>query len=111
MTDGKSTDGDIIEVLKPLEGYPIQVIIRIYTDQREILDYWQDINSQLHLDISILNSLRDTAAAYSKKNSWLTYGEHLHLLREFGVIFAGINLMSHKELPRDDIKDISQLLL
>ena len=52
MTDGESTDESIIESLKPLEWLPIQIIDRNFT---EVAQYWQNVNSELDLDIYVLN--------------------------------------------------------
>ena len=40
MTDCESTDGNIVDVLKPLEGMPLQIIIRMCTDERAVTEYW-----------------------------------------------------------------------
>jgi hypothetical protein len=75
MTDGESTDGSIIDVLKPLEGLPLQIIIRICTDESDVTEYWQHINAQLDLDIYVLDDLETEATVVDESNGWLTYGE------------------------------------
>ena len=111
ITDGTSTDGDVINVLRPLEGFPLRIVVRILTEDKELIEYWQHINSTLNLDICILTSLKEEAAASEKKNSWLTYGEPLFLLREFGVEIPGLNMLPYRQLPKEKIKTICQLLL
>lgn len=111
ITDGTSTDGDVINVLRPLEGFPLRIVVRILTEDKELIEYWQHINSTLNLDICILTSLKEEAAASEKKNSWLTYGEPLFLLREFGVEIPGLNMLPYRQLPKEKIKAICQLLL
>ena len=51
ITDGESTDGNVVEILKPLEGLPLKLIIRMCTDEREVSEYWHSINAALDLDI------------------------------------------------------------
>lgn len=89
MTDGESSDGCIIDVLKELEGFPLQIIIRICTDEIEITEYWHHISAQLDLEIYVLDDLKSEATVVKKCNPWLTYGEPLHLLREFGIMIPG----------------------
>jgi hypothetical protein len=111
ITDGTSTDGDVINVLRPLEGFPLRIVVRILTEDKELIEYWQHINSTLNLDICIMTSLKEEAAESERKNSWLTYAEPLFLLREFGVEIPGIDMLRYRQLPKEKIKAICQLLL
>ena len=111
MTDGTSSDGDVANALRPLVGFPVQIIIKIFTDEKEIIDYWHEVNSNLNLDITILKNVKDVAGACARKNSWLTYGEPLLLLRGFGVKIPGLDVMSYRQLNRDRIKDVCHILL
>ena len=111
MTDGESSDGSIVDILKPLEGIPLQIIIRISTEEKEITDYWQDVNSELSLDIYVLNGYEYESTRVNSKNNWLTYGEPLHQIREFGIAVSGINTLSFRQLSKEDIKSICRLLL
>ena len=61
MTDCESTDGSIVDVLKPLEGMPVQIIVRMCTEERVVTEYWHGINAQLDLDIYVLDHM-DTEA-------------------------------------------------
>jgi hypothetical protein len=46
-TDGESSDGDIVTAMKPLKQLPCWVVIRLCTDQDSIVDYWNNIDSEL----------------------------------------------------------------
>lgn len=111
ITDGTSTDGDIINVLRPLEGFPLRIVVRILAEDKELIEYWQHINTTLNLDICIMTSLKVEAAESERKNSWLTYAEPLFLLREFGIEIPGIDMLPYRQLPKEKIKAICQLLL
>jgi hypothetical protein len=43
----------VVEILKPLEGLPLKLIIRMCTDEREVSEYWHSINAALDLDIKV----------------------------------------------------------
>jgi hypothetical protein len=73
MTDGESTDGCIIDALKPLEGLPVQIIIRMCTDEIEISEYWHHINAQLDLEILVLDDLATEGAIVRKTNPWYIF--------------------------------------
>lgn len=110
MTDCESSDGNIIDVLKLLEGLPLQIIIRICSDEREITEYWQNINAQLDLDIYVLGQIKTEAVIVAENNNWLTYGEPLHRLREFGVMVSAINNLDSRQLTKQEIRTITQIL-
>ena len=111
MTDGESSDGSIIETLKALEGFPVQVIVRISTEEKEVVDYWQNINSELDLDIYVLEGYEWESNLVQARNSWLTYGEPLHQIRAFGIAVPGVNTLSYRQLNKENIKSICELLL
>jgi len=53
ITDGESTDGNVVEQLSPLEGLPLKVVVRLCTDEPEVSEYWHTINASLDLDIQV----------------------------------------------------------
>lgn len=111
MTDGESSDGSIVDVLKPLEGLPLQIIIHISTDDRTVTDYWHQVNAQLDLDIYVLDDLEAEAGTVGESNSWLTYGEPLHRLRQFGVMIPAIDVLGYRQLSKIEITQVAQILL
>ena len=110
ITDGASTDGHIIEALKPLEGMPIQIMIRLYTEEEEVLEYWQDVSAHLDLDIIILRGHKAESHIIAEHNKWLTYGEPMHRLREFGVLIPAVNSLGSRQLSRREIKTVAQIV-
>ena len=40
ITDGESSDGNVVEMLKPYEDLPLKIIIRMCTNERDVSDYW-----------------------------------------------------------------------
>lgn len=111
MSDGESTDERMTEVLRPLEGLPLQIVIRISTMSKEINDYWQAINSALDIDMLVLNAFESEAELVREWNGWLTYSEPLHYMKEFGVNTAGMHLLSQRQLSKQEIRVICQFLL
>ena len=110
MTDCESTDGNLVDVLKPLEGMPLQIIIRMCTDQRSVLEYWHNINAQLDLDIHVLDHCDVEAVEVMENNNWLTYAEPLHRMREFGIMVPALNYLNYRQLTRTEIKSVLELL-
>ena len=109
-SDGESTDGNIVDVLRPLEGMPLQIIVRLCAHGKEVDDYWKNITAQLNLDIFVLNRQKDEAVLIAENNSWLVYGEALHRLREFGVMDNAIDLLRYRQLSKPEIVKVSKRL-
>ena len=111
MTDGESTDGDIIDILKPLEGIPIQIIIRVCTAEREISEYWHNINAQLDIEIHVLHDIFAEAMEVYENNPWITYAEPLQKAREFGLMVPEIEKLGKRQLSKSEIKSVIDILL
>lgn len=103
-SDGESSDGDIVTAMRPLRKLPVWVVIRLCTDNERIVNYWNDIDSQLELDMDVLDDLSGEAAEVHAANPWLTYGEPLHRLREFGVLIKEADMMDTTKLTVDQIR-------
>lgn len=58
------------------------------TDEGEITEYWNSLDQELELEMDVLDDLYGEAVEVHKQNKWLTYGEPLHRLREWGVQVA-----------------------
>ena len=110
MTDGKSSDGCAVEAMRPLEGMPIKMIIRVCSSDRNIIEYWDNVNADLDIDVLLLNDLEGEGCNIHKNNNWLTYGIPLHRAREFGLMVPEIDSLSYRPLSRSEIKIIAQIL-
>ena len=103
-TDGESTDGDIADAMKPLQDLPVLVVIRLCTDEDDIVQYWNSIDEKLEVDIDVLDDLRAEALEVKAVNGWLTYGEPLHRLREFGCILKECDLIDESLITSEQMK-------
>ena len=119
-TDGESSDGDIAQAMAPLKDLPALVVIRLCTDQDSICDYWNNIDKILgelfvccqsvlihlplsELDLDILDDICAEGSEIAAVNPWLTYGEPLHRMREFGVSLKEFDLLDESRLSGDQI--------
>ncbi len=109
-SDGESTDGDVADALRPLEHLPAWVVIRLCTDEEKIVNYWNNIDNDLELDMDVLDDLEGEAKEIEEVNRWLTYGEPLHRLREFGIPIKEIDLLDEATLTLDQIRLFASLL-
>jgi hypothetical protein len=42
-------------------GLPVQIIVRICTDEKDVADYWQQVNAKLDLDLYVLDGMQTEA--------------------------------------------------
>ena len=106
-TDGEATDGDVAAALKPLEDLPVWVVIRLCTDEENVVQYWNNIDSQLELDMDVLDDMAGEAdEIFEQGNTWLTYAEPLHRLREFGSPIREMDLMDEKCLNAEQARAV-----
>lgn len=97
--DANKTDPDaIIKALKPLEREPVWVVIRLCTDEPNIVDYWNRVDENLELNIDIIDDFASEALEVHLFNPWITYGLPLHQLREAGITLKEFDTMDEAPL-------------
>jgi hypothetical protein len=109
-TDGESSDGDVAAALRPLHALPVWVVIRLCTDEANVVNYWNNVDNQLELELEILDDLCSEAAEVHKINPWFTYGEPLHFVRQFGINIKELDLMDEKQLTADQVRDVCSIM-
>ena len=65
----ESTEGNIVEVLKVLDGLPIKIVIRICSEQSQTVDHWHSISAQLDLDVDIIGHVKTEATLMIENNN------------------------------------------
>lgn len=84
-TDGDSSDGDVLNAMRRLKDLPVWTVVRLCTDDEKIVNYWNNIDGNLEMDMDILDDLKGEAEEIFEHNPWITYGQPLHQMREFGI--------------------------
>jgi hypothetical protein len=110
MTDGEASDGDLAAAMAPLQHLPVWVVVRLCTDEDKIVQYWNNIDEKLELDIDVLDDLLSEGAEVFAHNPWLNYNEPLHRMREFGVYFKEFDMIDEARLSLDQIRAVCCIL-
>jgi hypothetical protein len=109
-TDGEASDGDVADALRPLKSLPVMIVLRLCTDESNIVTYWNKIDDDLELQMDVLDDLKGEAEEVTEVNPWLTYAEPLHRMREFGISMKEMDLLDESLLPLESFKRICRLL-
>lgn len=110
-TDGEPTDGDLVEAMRPLQQLPCWLVIRVCTDEEEIIKYWNNIDGELEIEMDVLDDLAGEAEEIRAVNPWLYYSESLHRLREFGSAMKELDLIDESLLSSEQMASVCSALL
>mmetsp|Transcript_3720 Transcript_3720/g.6156 ORF Transcript_3720/g.6156 Transcript_3720/m.6156 type:complete len:293 (+) Transcript_3720:431-1309(+) len=109
-TDGESSDGNVADALRPLTNLPVLVIVRLCTSEQAVVDYWNNIDNQLELDIDVLDDQLGDAKQVAQFNGWLIYGEPLHRLREFGASMKEMDIIDESTVSSEQMRVLCSFL-
>jgi hypothetical protein len=111
VTDGQSSDGNMGTALRLLQHKPCYVVVRLCTDEDSVVDYWNDIDNELELQMDVLDDFVGEAQEVMKKNPWLTYSVPVHRFREFGVHLKEFDLLDEKPLALAEARKVCCAIL
>jgi hypothetical protein len=109
-TDGVSTDGDLAQMLRSFEQLPVWVVVRLCTDEDEIVEYWNNIDSEIEVDMDVLDDIEGEAKEVIAFNPWLNYSIPLHRAREWGMHKKAFDLLDERLLTSGEMRELATLL-
>eukprot|EP00569_Conticribra_weissflogii_P015070 CAMPEP_0171401232 /NCGR_PEP_ID=MMETSP0880-20121228/7775_1 /TAXON_ID=67004 /ORGANISM="Thalassiosira weissflogii, Strain CCMP1336" /LENGTH=407 /DNA_ID=CAMNT_0011915693 /DNA_START=4 /DNA_END=1227 /DNA_ORIENTATION=- len=119
-TDGLPTDdrgyggpviqNQFLQALRGLEGLPVWVVIRLCTDEQEVVDFYNDLDGQLELSLEVLDDFLEEANEVYGYNPWLNYALPLHRLREMGYQHRVFDMLDERALTHEELRDFCSLL-
>jgi hypothetical protein len=101
FTDGEASDGTMSTAMRQLEGLPVWTVVRLCTDEDEVVSYWNDIDQNVELEMDVLDDLFGECEEVMSANPWLTYGEPMHRFREFGTPRKELDALDEQVLAPD----------
>jgi len=110
FTDGEATDGDLFETMQPLHELPVWIVVRLCTDDPNIVEYWNRIDKEFEIQIDVLDDFFGETEEVQKFNSWLTYGDAMHQFREFGVAIRDLDRLDEELLTLDQIQSLCSFM-
>ena len=96
--------------LRSLAGLPVWIVVRLCTDEDAVVDYYNNLDSQLELSLEVLDDWIGESKEVHRFNPWLNYGLCLHRIREMGFHHRLFDLLDERPLNLDELKEFFFLL-
>ena len=98
------------QALQSMEGLPIWLVIRLCTDDEEVVNFYNNIDSHLEMSCDVLDDFFAEALEVYEHNNWLNYALPLHRMREMGFYHKLFDLIDERSLTKDELKDFFLLI-
>lgn len=102
---------NFVHALKALEELPVWIVIRLCTSDKDILDFYCNLDKQFEfLSIDVIDDFISEAKEIHKCNKWLTYGLPLHRAREMGFHHHLFDVIDERKLVRGEVYEFLRLI-
>ena len=107
---GRHVHDMFIEALRSLEGLPMWIVIRLCTDEDDVVDFYSSLDDQLELSIEVLDDFVSEAKEVHKHNEWLNYALPLHRMREMGFHDRVFDMLDERDLTQEELHQFCMFL-
>jgi len=107
---GESELKEFTDAMRLLEGLPIWIVVRLCTDNDEIVEFYNNLDNNLELSIEVLDNYTSEADEMHQANSWLNYCLALHRMRELGFQHRIFDLLDERSLTISELREFFLLM-
>ena len=98
------------KALGSLAGLPVSTVIRLCTDDEQVVKFYNSLDGKLELSIDVLDDFVGEAKEVNSNNKWLTYGLPLHRFREGGFRCRLADLLDERKLTKDELREFTAFM-
>ena len=107
---GTNVLNDFTNALRDLEGLPIWLVIRLCTDDEKVVEFYNNLDSQLELSIEVIDNFLSEAKEMYTMNPWMNYSLPIHRMRELGFQHRIFDLLDERKLSISELREYCILL-
>ena len=107
---GQNHKDEFVQALRSLEGLPVWVVIRLCTDEEDVVEFYNDLDQVLELSMEVLDDFTGEAAEVHEHNPWLNYALPIHRMREMGFHDRTFDMLDERKLTKSELRDFCHLL-
>jgi len=107
---GFQASNEFVQALRLLEGLPVWIVIRLCTDEDDVVEFYNNLDDQLELSLEVLDDFAAEAKEVYEHNKWINYSLPLHRMRELGFHDRVFDLIDERPLTKSEIREFCVLL-
>lgn len=101
---------EFIRALQQLQTLPIWLVVRLFTDEEEVVDFYNGLDMQLEMNMEVIDDFFNEAKEIYKCNRWLNYARPIHTCREIGYQNRIFDLLDERPLNQDEVYEFCVML-
>merc|ERR1739841_484687 len=104
------TRDEFTNALRSLQGLPVWVVVRLCTDEDSVVNFYNNLDSQLGLSLEVIDDFTGEAEEVYEHNKWLNYSLPLHRIREMGFSHKLFDLLDERRFTKEERRQFFLLL-
>lgn len=106
----KQTLNEFRDALRSLEGLPVWIVVRLCTDEDNVVEFYNNLDSQLELSLEVIDDFAGEAEEVFEHNKWLNYALPLHRIREMGFSHKLFDLLDERKFTKEELRQFFVLI-